>query len=288
MELMSKKMNLDFVRTFVVLGQSSNMTEASKKLGVTVSSISRHIKELEYSLDAKLVVINSKTKNTELTEIGKYFFDKYVEIYNTILLTEKEYRELNHLDSGKVSVGVCRDLEETLFKQKLKDFTNKYPNINVKVINGDTNTLIRHLTQYSIDFVLDKNMPTNESKMNPIDTKMLYKSNYCLAYNDKYFKDVSKINELPLILPINGNPDRIIIEDYFAKNNIIPNIRYELNDIDNIISYIKDGYGVAIVLKDVAENNNFNYVNLDLEANVCISYIKEKLTPSTEEFLKLF
>jgi len=80
MELMSKKMNLDFVRTFVVLGQSSNMTEASKKLGVTVSSISRHIKELEYSLDAKLVVINSKTKNTELTEIGKYFFDKYVEI----------------------------------------------------------------------------------------------------------------------------------------------------------------------------------------------------------------
>ena len=191
MGLNSIKMNLDYIRTFVVLGQSNNMTEASKKLGVTVSSISRHIKELEYALNAKLIVMDTKTKSIELTENGKYFFDKYVEIYNSILLAEKEYKESYNLDNGKISIGVCRDLEEILFKNKLKEFRKKYPNINIKVVNGDTNSLTKELTQYSIDFVLDKNLPINESKMNSINTKLLYKSNYCLAYNNEYFKKIS-------------------------------------------------------------------------------------------------
>ena len=53
MGLNSQKMNLDYIRTFVVLAQSKNMTEASIKLGVTPSYVSRHISKLEEELKTK-------------------------------------------------------------------------------------------------------------------------------------------------------------------------------------------------------------------------------------------
>ena len=73
MALSSQKMNLDYIRTFVILGQSSNMTEASKKLGVNVSYVSRHIKQLEDELGVRLTIPSPKNKDLQLTENGKFF-----------------------------------------------------------------------------------------------------------------------------------------------------------------------------------------------------------------------
>ena len=64
MGLNSQRMNLDYIRTFVVLAQSRNMTEASEKLNVTPSYVSRHIANLEEELNTKLVVFISKHQFT--------------------------------------------------------------------------------------------------------------------------------------------------------------------------------------------------------------------------------
>ncbi len=92
MGLNSQKMNLDTIRTFVVLSQSRNMTEVSIKLKTTPSSVSRHIMTLEEELGTKLI-INSKHQDLKLTEDGLLFFEKYEKIYNDILLAEKEYNQ---------------------------------------------------------------------------------------------------------------------------------------------------------------------------------------------------
>lgn len=92
MGLNSQKMNLDTIRTFVVLSQSRNMTEVSIKLKTTPSSVSRHIMTLEEELGTKLI-INSKHQDLKLTEDGLFFFEKYEKIYNDILLAEKEYNQ---------------------------------------------------------------------------------------------------------------------------------------------------------------------------------------------------
>ena len=93
MALSSQKMNLNNIRTFVVLGQSNNMTEASKKLDVAISLVSRHLKQLEEELQTKLVVPTPKNQKLKLTDDGKYFFNKYEKIYNEIMLAEKEYKQ---------------------------------------------------------------------------------------------------------------------------------------------------------------------------------------------------
>ena len=132
MALSSQKMNLDHIRTFVVLGQSTNMTDASKKLNVNVSYISRHLKQLEEELGTRLIIPSPKNKDLQLTEAGKFFFERYEKIYNEILLAEKEYKQTEQLDNCKITIGVSPDLEDKLLKPKLLKYSN-FPSIISKI-----------------------------------------------------------------------------------------------------------------------------------------------------------
>lgn len=289
MGLNSQKMNLDYIRTFVVLGQSSNMTDASRKLGVNVSCVSRHIKLLEDELGATLIMPNPKNKDLQLTKAGVFFFERYEKIYNATLLAEKEYKQILELDNCKITIGISRDLENAILKPKMQLYMSKYPKISMKIVNGNTEELSKKLTQYAVDIVIDKNEPVNNSKLQTIDTKTLIKSNYCIAYNKKFFSDISNISSVPFILPINGTQERTVIDEYFENTNIVPNIKYEIENIDRIISYIKEGFGVGIVLKESIKNmQELSYIDIDIKSNICVSFITEKLTPSTKEFLKVF
>lgn len=289
MALSSQKMNLDYIRTFVVLGQSTNMTDASIKLKVNVSYVSRHLKQLEDELGTKLIIPSPKNKDLQLTDAGKFFFERYEKIYNEILLAEKEYKQTEQLDNCKITIGVSSDLEDNLLKPKLLEYSKKYPKIIIKIINGETEILSNKLSQYALDIIIDKNTPDNNSKMQIIETNNLYTSNYCLVYNKEFFKNVSKINEIPLILPVSRTQERIIIDEYFNRNKITPNVKYEVENTDRMLSYVKDGFGVGIMIKDaIKESDKLDYIDIDIKSDICISYIKEKLTPSTKEFLKLF
>jgi DNA-binding transcriptional LysR family regulator len=110
-------MNLDYIRTFVILGQSRSMTQASQKLNVTASYVSRHIHQLEEELETKLIIYSSKNRDLELTEAGKYFFEKYEKIYNEFLLTEKNFKQNKEINNYKIRIGINADLDVS-FLQK--------------------------------------------------------------------------------------------------------------------------------------------------------------------------
>lgn len=288
MNLKSKTMNLDYIRTFVITSQSKTMYEASKKMDVTPSYISRHIDGLEDSLNTKLIISGVKGQELKLTESGKYFYEKYEKIYNEILLTEKEYMENQQIDNCKITLGVCSDLEKGIVKNKILEFNKKFPKINMKIINDNTTNLIKKLTQFSIDIVIDKTYPNYDLKSQEIKTIDLYKSNYCLVYDSRYYNKLEiDINKVPLIAPIKESQERILINEYFDNKGVTPNIKFEVEN-SNIISYVKNGFGVGIVLKELIDDESLDYIDLDIESNICISYVNGNLTPSSREFLKLF
>lgn len=287
MSLNSLKMNLDFIRTFTVLGQSRNMTEASRKLGVDTSYVSRHIKQLETELQTKLIVPGPKNKEMQLTEAGKYFFEKYERVYNEILLTEKNYRQIEQLDNCKITLGISLDLEKLIALDKLFYFLKQYPNISLKIFNGDYERLSKLLNQYSIDFALCKLDAKKRVDAN-IQVKKLFSAQYCFAYDEhKYnFLDYSKAT---IILPVSNTDERKIINDYLLENHIHFQRTIEVETYDQMLSYIHRGFGVGFVLKEsLVKVKKLTIVDLDCFADVCVLYIKEKITPSTLELLKLF
>ena len=223
----------------------------------------------------------------QLTDSGKFFFERYEKIYNDILLTEKDFLQTQKIDNCKISIGICSDLEKIILKPALIKFINEYPNISFKIINGSKEELQKKLIQYSVDFILDKNILSDTSKMLNIKSKKLGQIKYYLIFNKHFYKNIFNIEELPFIVNINNSQEQTLFNEYFSSKNIKLKIKYEVDSLDSIISYVKSGLGVSIVLDNVIDKD-LETICLDkLDTSVYISYIVEKLTPATKEFLKI-
>ena len=151
--LNTQSMNLDLIRTFVIVGQSKDLSDASSKLKIDKSNVSRHIKALEGLMGTKLIKKNSKNY-IELTEDGKLLFEGYEKAYNLLFLTEKSFRQNKNLNSGKISIGISSDLEISLLNDKIISFKDKYPDTSFKIINLPSKELYEKLIHYSQYFLL--------------------------------------------------------------------------------------------------------------------------------------
>jgi DNA-binding transcriptional LysR family regulator len=68
-------LDLQHLRTFVVMAATANFTRAAKELGCSQATVTLHIKTLERELGALLFERNRFSKTNVLTAVGKTAFD---------------------------------------------------------------------------------------------------------------------------------------------------------------------------------------------------------------------
>ena len=287
--LKTQAMRLDYIRTFIIVCQSKNFRDAANKLNVDFTNISRHISALEEIMETKL--INRKSKSMiELTEDGKILFDGWQKGYNLLLLTEKNFIQRKSLNAGKISIGVPRGVEEDFLTNKIMAFKAKYPSVIIKILNYDTNTLFKHLSNYYLDFVIDE-VSENFKYDTNIKSINLKTYKFVLAYSPKYFdKKISckeDINNIPLILPTTLKQERLKFEKIFGKDEVKESLTLEVTNYDAAKKYALNGLGYALLPKDKILKNELNYFEIEeLNKNISISYVIGNLSPSAKEFLK--
>lgn len=285
--LNTQSMNLDLIRTFVIVGQSKDFNEASSKLSIDHTNVSRHIKALENLMGTKLIKKNSKNY-IELTEDGKALFDGYEKAYNLLFITEKTFLQNKDLNSGKISIGIANDVELDLLSSKIANFKKNYFNTAFKIVSLPVKELYEKLSHYNIDFVIDEKIELKKSS--GIVNIDLYKEKYCLVYLDsKYNIDkLSDLDNVPLILPVSSKGERKLFENLLQQNNITRNLSVETSNYIASIDYAKKGLGVALVPQRLAKDITLKQFNMELSKQIAISYVEENLSPSSKEFLKEF
>ena len=285
--LNTQSMNLDLIRTFVIVGQSKDFNEASSKLSIDHTNVSRHIKALENLMGTKLIKKNSKNY-IELTEDGKALFDGYEKAYNLLFITEKTFLQNKDLNSGKISIGIANDVELDLLSSKIANFKKNYFNTAFKIVSLPVKELYEKLSHYNIDFVIDEKIELKKSS--GIVNIDLYKEKYCLVYLDsKYNIDkLSDLDNVPLILPVSSKGERKLFENLLQQNNITRNLSVETSNYIASIDYAKKGLGVALVPQRLAKDITLKQFNIELSKQIAISYVEENLSPSSKAFLKEF
>lgn len=288
--LNTQTMNLNLIRTFVIVGQSKDLKEAAGKLGIDPSNVSRNIKSLESLMGTKLINRNAKNY-IELTEDGKELFEGYEKAYNLLFITEKTYLQNKTLNTGKISIGISSDVEFELLNDKIKDFKNIYPNVAFKVMNLPTKDLFEKLSQYYLDFVIDEKFE-NLKKSDEISSLNILNEEYCIAYSAKFYNnnltDLKQIDGLPLILPISSKKERKLFEDLLSSNGIKKNLSLEVSNYMSAKDYAETGLGFALLPKRMLNDTKLEYIDINISKSIDLSYIEENLSPSAKQFLKKF
>lgn len=285
--LNTQSMNLDLIRTFVIVGQSKDFNDAASKLKIDATNVSRHIKTLEQLMGTKL--INKNAKNyIELTEDGQILFDGYEKAYNLLFITEKTYLQSKDLNSGKISIGISADIESTVLIDKIVSFKGKYSDAAFKTINLPSKDLVEKLSHYTLDFVIDEKSD-NYKKSSGVKSIDLYEEKYSLIYNKDNFSinDITDLKDVPMILPVSTKKERKIFDNFLDKNNLTKKLSIETSNYLSAIEYAKKGLGIALIPSNMIDNE-LEHFDIDITKVITLSYIENNLSPLSIEFLKEF
>ena len=294
--MLDNNINLNLYKVFYDVVKYGTFSKTSEFTYTTQSAISKSIKKLEEQLNTQLFYRNNH--GIELTEKGKQLLYYVEKSYGNLLTAERVMLETENLERGKLTIGLPSYISSFFFMDLITSFHNKYPNIEITLLNGPHAYLLDLLDKHQIDFMIYSSINVEDKEL---ETVKLYTVNYSFVCKkedyDKYknIKNIEDLENVPLVLPIPSTNNRKYIDEIFIKHNIIPKKTINIHTSEGILTAVKKGLGIGYVIEDIYKNdNNYKKININeklREEDIIMIYNKKFLTNAPirfiEEFIKI-
>jgi DNA-binding transcriptional LysR family regulator len=126
--------NLSNMQLFLRVVQEGSFSAAARALGVTPSSISRQVSQLETELDARL--FQRTTRKQSLTEAGNIYFQHAERIVADIDNARLAVHRHTNAPSGSLHVTVEADFALAHIEPLLPEFLARYPDVQIRLSMG--------------------------------------------------------------------------------------------------------------------------------------------------------
>ena len=287
--------NLNLYKIFYEVALCESISDASKKLYITQSAISKAIKKLEEDLNVNLFYRSSR--GVKLTDKGKELLFYVEEAFNNLVTAERIMIESDTLNKGKISIGVPSQIGSFYIFEDISEFHKKYPNIEITIISKTTTQLLKLLEQHVIDFIIDTS--PIESKIDNIVIKPLIEVENCFvaksstSFNINKIKTIKDLSKFPLVLPIKGTDNRKQLDKIFQNYNVELNNVINIHTSEMIVGSIKKdlgiGYIIYDVIKDNVESSEFQVIKVKEKlpkVTINLVYIEKYLTIAPKYFIE--
>ena len=128
--------NLNLYKTFYDVAKCGSISKAALSSFTSQPAISKSIKKLEEELGTELFY--RKSNGVELTQKGKELLYYIEKSYGNLITAERIMKETEDLKRGKLSIGMPSNVGTFYLFEKIVEFHNKYPNIEINIITGGT------------------------------------------------------------------------------------------------------------------------------------------------------
>lgn len=290
-------MNIKQLRYFYEIANEGQITRAATKLHISQPPLSQSLKALEEDLEVVLFERNGRRMN--LTEPGVVLYEKAKELFHIIQETQTEVKETGKGVRGKLSIG-CNKSCFSHIPQKFRTFQETYPQVNFKLLSGDSYYLTKQLINREIEVAIVR-LPIN---MQEFDYHLLPEEDYVVVIPNELvetdikesisIKDLAKI-PLLLLHRTRGAGQFEIIIDRFTEEKVTPNIICESPNVDMLLGLVNEGLGATIIPKSTLLKHNTSNVrvlkleNIKITSESAVIWLKDRyLSKSTQRFIELF
>ncbi|MGV8997042.1 MAG: LysR substrate-binding domain-containing protein [Parvibaculaceae bacterium] len=142
-------MTLDQLRIFIAVAEREHVTRAAAALGLTQSAVSAAISALEARHDARL--FDRVGRHIELTQAGRTFLGEARAVLARAQAAELVLSELGTLGRGTLTVHASQTIASYWLPARLVRFREAYPNIEVRLVSGNTETVTKAVLDGSAD-----------------------------------------------------------------------------------------------------------------------------------------
>lgn len=142
-------MTITQLKYVLAVAEHKNFTQAAKHVFVTQPTLSMQIQKLEEELD--ILIFDRSKKPITLTDIGKKIVEQARNIVNESKRMQDVVDQQKGFIGGEFKLGIIPTVTPTLLPMFLKNFTNKYPKVNLKIEELTTQEIIEKLNDGRLD-----------------------------------------------------------------------------------------------------------------------------------------
>lgn len=245
--------NLEYYRFFYYVGKYKSISLAAKELAVSQPAVSQAIRNLERELGSSLFMRTAR--GVRLTAEGEVLYSYVKRGYETILLGEKKFLEMQDLESGEICIGASDMTLQFYLLEHLERFHEAYPKIKVTVTNATTPETLRHLQDGRIDFgVVSTPMEAGKNlHVTPVRAiEDIFVAGKKFSYMQGGKLSYKELEKMPLMCLEGNTSTRRYVEQFLREQDVRITPEFELPTSDMLIQFAKRGLGIASVVKDFA------------------------------------
>jgi len=210
---------MDFrYKVFLSVANNLSFSKAAEELYISQPAVSKQIKELEKTHDTTLFL--RKGNRISLTTAGRLVYTYAQKASKLHSELEYELGCLKNSHKGTLRIGASSSISQYLIPSILANFHSHYPEIDLKLFNGNSFAMEQMLNEGQIDIALVENYSSkadfNYSKFIEDEIVAIVGTQSSFAKN-KYLK-ISDIKNVPFVLRERGSGTLQVIEKTF--NNV--------------------------------------------------------------------
>lgn len=250
-------MNFSNIKYFLVTAEEMNITKASERLHISQQALSNHITKLEKEIGTRLF---ERTPNLVLTYAGKCLVRSGSTILDSHHQFLSEIDDINGNCKGELTIGVTHTRGQALLPLVLPPFMKLHPLIQIKIEEGNASDLESSLHHGFIDLLLGF-LPfrTENAAVTELSKEHLFLVVPKKIMDNLFGEKADEMRELfsqgtditpfqyqPFILLKKGDRIRTILDTYFKKRKVRPNILLETQNIQTAFALCLEGLGICV------------------------------------------
>ncbi|MGH4119053.1 selenium metabolism-associated LysR family transcriptional regulator [Clostridium sp.] len=289
---------MDFkqIEAFTSVAKFKSFSKAASMIFLSQPTISSHIASLEKELNVQLFDRTSKV--VYLTPAGESFLEYAINLISTRNNAISNLSNFNTKVSGKLHLSASTTPCNSLVPDLIKKFSALYPDVRFNITEQGSGDIIKNILDLNCEIGIVGTTIKNEKikSYKLMEDDLVLVSSTDLNIPDEItLKDLLKYK---FIIRDKKSATRSTLDTALESNGINPNLLNvfcEVNNLDNLLQFVKLGTGVSIISKKIS----FDYIDrskikisaisdLHLKRNLyLIVNSKRTLTPVANAFFNM-
>ncbi|MGC8659404.1 MAG: LysR family transcriptional regulator [Desulfomonilaceae bacterium] len=242
--------NLKHLETFYRFCQFHNMTRAAESMNVSQPAISQQIQLFQEECGTRL--FHREGNQYKLTDVGEAIFLLSKVIFARLDQIQSLVDEARMPGRGVLRIGTTKDYAPTLMPELVSKFQDQFPQIVVKLNEGNSLDLLRRLRNRVEDLVVVARTNYDTGfKSFPfaiVELVLVARPDHPLSQRKKV--SIKDLSQSLLIIREKGSGSRDAILRKLSEYEVKPSAIIESSSLSFMLAYVERRMGVSFVMSN--------------------------------------
>lgn len=248
-----------------VVRNNLNVSAAAEELFTSQPGVSHQIKLLEDELDIQIFERSGK-KLTAISPAGHAVLEHVNNLLNSAHNIKQAAREFSNCQRGSLTIATTHTQAQFILPPILQRFSKIYPNIELRVHQGNPKSMCKLAANNQVDFVMASEVIDDLGELITIPA---YRWNrYIVVPANHELIRMSNVSlealaQFPILTYMLGLTGRSQLDKSFHAANLEPRVVFTATDSDVIKTYVRLGLGAGIIAEMACGDKDSDLIYID-------------------------